>query len=77
MTLYIIKMTNAMQKVMLALLKTFLMWIFFMLWKGEGHEDFNIIKMFGMLLLSIGTIYYIMLDIEEIDKEYLSTMSCQ
>ncbi len=71
-------MTNAMQKVMLALLKTFLMWIFFMLWKGEeGHEDFNIIKMFGMLLLSIGTIYYIMLDIEDIDKEYLSTMSCQ
>jgi hypothetical protein len=37
LTLFIIKMTNAMQKVMLSLLKIFIMWIFFMIWQGAGH----------------------------------------
>ncbi len=65
-----------MQKVMLALLKTFLMWIFFMLYPGHGHEDFNWIKMIGMLLLAIGTIWYIKLDFKDIEvmsAECLST----
>lgn len=62
LSLQIIKQSNAMQKVMLALLKTFLMWIFFMLYPGHGHEDFNWIKMIGMLLLAIGTVWYIRLD---------------
>jgi hypothetical protein len=67
--LFIIKMTNAMQKVMLALLKTFLMWIFFMAWPDEGHEDFNVIKMIGMLLLAAGTVWYITLDIKDLELE--------
>jgi len=56
-------MANAMQKVMLALLKTFLLWIFFMAWQGHGHEDFIWIKAAGMLFLAIGTILYIKFDI--------------
>ena len=63
LALYIIKMSNTMQKVMLALLKTLLMWIFFMFYSGEGHEDFDYVYMIGMLLLTIGTISYIRLDI--------------
>lgn len=55
-------MTNAMQKVMLSLLKIFIMWIFFMIWKGVGHQDFNTITLLGMLLLAIGTFWYIYLD---------------
>lgn len=58
-----------MQKVMLALMKTFLMWIFFMSWPGEGHEDFNIFKMIGMFLLAAGTVWYIILDIKDLELE--------
>lgn len=63
MALVIIKYSNAMTKVMIVLLKTFLLWIFFMAWPGYGHEDWNFIKAAGMLMLSVGTIYYIKLDI--------------
>lgn len=62
LSLKIIKQSNAMQKVMLTLLKSFLMWIFFMIYPGFGHEDFNWIKMIGMFLLAIGTVWYIKLD---------------
>ena len=68
-SLFFIKMTNAMQKVMLQLIKTVLVWVFFMLWPGEGHENFNIIKLLGMILLSFGTFWYIWLDLEDIEKE--------
>ena len=40
-----------------------------MLWPGKGHEDFNVVKMFGMVLLIIGTFIYIKLDLEDIDKD--------
>ena len=60
-------MANAMNKVMLALLKTFVLWIFFMIWPGYGHEDFNFIKMVGMGFLAVGTIYYINLDLLDIE----------
>lgn len=40
-----------------------------MLWPGKGHEDFNLVKMFGMILLIVGTFYYIKLDLEDIEKE--------
>ena len=48
-------------------MKTFFMWIFFMIWDGEGHEDFNVIKMIGMFLLAIGTIWYIILDNKDME----------
>jgi len=40
-----------------------------MLWPGKGHEDFNLVKMFGMVLLIIGTFIYIKLDLEDIEKD--------
>jgi hypothetical protein len=45
-----------MQKVMLSLMKNFVVWFFFMLFKGKGHEDLSIYKTFGMILLAFGTI---------------------
>ena len=60
---------NAMNKVVLTMFKTFFLWIFFMLWPGKGHEDFNLVKMFGMVLLIIGTFIYIKLDLEDIEKD--------
>lgn len=54
---------------MLGLLKTFMLWIFFMCWPGAGHEDFNWIKMIAMFLIAIGTYFYITLDIDYIESE--------
>jgi drug/metabolite transporter (DMT)-like permease len=67
LSLFIIHMANAMSRVMVALIKTFLLWIFFMLWPGYGHEDFNWIKMIGMFLLAIGTVIFVKLETEELD----------
>ena len=35
-----------------------------MLYKGLGHEDFHVIKMFGMFFLAVGIVWYIKLDME-------------
>jgi hypothetical protein len=67
LSLFIIHMANAMSRVMIALIKTFLLWIFFMLWPGYGHEDFNWIKMIAMFLLAIGTIIFVKLETDELD----------
>jgi len=45
-----------------------LVWVFFMLYPFEGHEDFNSIKLIGMLMLCLGIYAYVeleMLDIQD------------
>ena len=62
-----------MQKVMITLLPAILVWVFFMLYPFEGHEDFNSIKLIGMLMLCLGiyaSVELEMLDIQ--DQIYLS-----
>ena len=54
-----------MQKVMLSLMKNFVVWFFFMLFKGNGHEVLSSTKTIGMLLLAGGTIYYVHLDLQQ------------
>ena len=61
-TLTLIKMTNAMQKVMLNSMKTFIVWLFFLYWMGRAHEEWNFIKLLGMCILTIATCWYIHLD---------------
>jgi hypothetical protein len=61
-SLWIIKNQNAMQKVMLSLMKNFVVWFFFMLFRGNGHEDLSVYKTIGMILLAFGTTYYVNLD---------------
>ena len=53
-----------MQKVVVSLSKTFALWIFFMIYPGVGHEDFNVVKMLAMFILAFGICYYIYLDME-------------
>jgi len=55
---WIIKNQSAMQKCMAVILKLLLLWVFWMIWPGQGHEDFNFIKMLSMILLTIGIVYY-------------------
>jgi hypothetical protein len=62
--LAIIKLTNAMQKVVVGLLKTVILWCFFLVYPGNGSEDFSWIKLLGMALLCLGTLLYIKLDTE-------------
>lgn len=66
LTLILIKKFNAMQKVMLSSIKPFVFWIFFICYQGAGHEEFDIVKFAGMILLTIGIFWYIYLDNEEI-----------
>jgi len=64
-SLWIIKNQNAVLKVMLALLKTFLLWVFFMCYAGNGHEDFNYLDLIGMSMIAIGTVYFVRLELSD------------
>ena len=57
---------------MLGLLKNFVVWGFFMLFKGNGHEDLSYTKTLGMVLLASGTVYYVHLDLklEPVKEEF-------
>lgn len=68
-------MTNAMQKIMLALLKSIIMWVFFMLYDGEGHEEWSWVKALGMLLLVFGTIWFVKMDIQDIECQSVEIMT--
>jgi hypothetical protein len=62
-----------MQKVMITLLPAILVWVFFMLYPFEGHEDFNSIKLIGMLMLCLGIYAYVELEMLDIQVQiYLS-----
>jgi hypothetical protein len=74
-SLYVIHMTNAMQKIMLALLKSIIMWVFFMLYDGEGHEEWSWVKALGMLLLVFGTIWFVKMDIQDIECQSVEIMT--
>lgn len=58
-SLWIIKNQNAMQKTVVGLTKTLLMWVFFLLFQGHGHEEWSWLKALGMFFLGFGTLYYI------------------
>jgi hypothetical protein len=71
LSLQIIKMANAMQKTMLAVSKISLTWVFFMLYQEYGHEDWSTFKAIGMCLLVSGTVWYVKLDIKDIESSKL------
>lgn len=58
-----------MQKVLVQLLKNLLVWVFFMVYEGYGHEDFNWVKMMGMTMMTVGTCWYIHLDMTDLDNK--------
>ena len=42
--------------------KTYVIWIFFMLWKGEGHEDWSFIKFLGLVLTTVAVVQFLQLE---------------
>lgn len=62
---------------MISPVSTITLWVFYMLYPGYGHEDFNAIKMLGMFLLAGGSFYYVHLEIIDLEreKEFLNTIS--
>ena len=44
-------------------------WIFFMLYQGPGHETFSWMQGFALLLVIIGTMWYIKSDREGADED--------
>ena len=55
----IIKEESAMQRQTVMMLVTPTVWVFFMLYTGEGSEDFNWKQFVGLLMLVFGTFWYI------------------
>jgi len=53
-----------MQKTVVGLSKTLIMWMFFLSYKGHGHEQWNWLKAIGMIVMAFGLILYVKLDIE-------------
>lgn len=60
---------------MITPLRTIILWLFHMMYQGDGHEDFNAIKMLGMLMLAGGSFFYVELEMHDIQQEVLSTQS--
>ena len=69
LSLWIIKNQNAVLKVMLSLLKTFILWIFFICYTGNGHEDFNGFDLIGMSMIAVGTIYFVRLELSDNESD--------
>jgi hypothetical protein len=68
-SLWIIKNQNAVLKVMLSLLKTFLLWVFFISYTGNGHEEFNYLDLIGMSMIAVGTIYFVRLELSDNEND--------
>lgn len=58
----IIKEESAVQRQTVMMLVTPTVWIFFMLYTGEGSESFNWKQLVGLIMLTFGTIWYIKAD---------------
>ena len=71
----IIKGESAMQRQIAMMLVTPTVWVFFLLYSGEGQESFNWKQLLGLFLLIIGIFWYIMADRkygeELVQNEYL------
>lgn len=60
----IIKEESAMQRQIVMMLIIPVVWIFFMLYQAEGHEEFSWKHLAGLTILTIGTFWYIRADRE-------------
>lgn len=49
-------------------MKPLLMWIFFLIYPGEGHERWSWTKFAGMIFLVVGIVFYIWLDVNHEDE---------
>ena len=62
--LWLIKNQNAIQKTIVGLLKIPIIWLFFVLYQGEGNEAWDTLRFLAIVVTTFGAIVYVKLDIE-------------
>ena len=58
----VMERSNATVKAMLQISKTGIVWMFFLLWPGHGHEAWSNLKLVGILITTTAVVYYLLLD---------------
>lgn len=48
--IYIVKISSATQRASIDAARTVLIWIFFMLYQGKGHETFDYVQLIGFVV---------------------------
>ena len=54
---------------MVSPLSTIIIWVFYMLYPGYGHEDYNSLSLFGMIMLAGGSFYFVQLEMIDLELE--------
>ena len=54
----LVKMTSATNRVVLEQCRVIFVWVFFLSYSGEGHENFSIGKLFGFFLIVLGVLSF-------------------
>lgn len=52
------KMTSGAQRTVVEQSRVILIWIFFLVYQGTGHETFSIFKLAGFLLIVLGVLFF-------------------
>lgn len=65
----IIKYETAVLQTTITLTIIFTTWLFFLLWPGQGHSGFNPFTLLGMVILAVGSYWYIKADHKQ-NKEH-------
>ena len=55
---FLIKHTSAASRTVAEQLKVFFVWMFFMAYTGPGHEEFQIEKLVGFVLVILGVLFF-------------------
>ena len=58
----IIKFETAVLQTTIALTIIFTTWLFFLIWPYKGHSEFNALTLVGMVILAVGSLWYIIAD---------------
>ena len=58
----VIKHENAVHKITITLAMVAIVWIFFMSWPYAGHEDFSWLMAIGIVLIFIGSFWFVYAD---------------
>lgn len=57
---------------MVSPLSTIIIWVFYMLYPGYGHEDYNSLSLLGMIMLAGGSFYFVQLEMIDLELEGVS-----
>jgi len=66
---YIIKYANAMERVTIGHTRIAFVWLFFIFYQGDGHQDFNWLQFVFMTLLIVSTLMFVVYDRQISDNE--------